>query len=155
MDKLKLYRQRMLSYPTKAEVFFYNKLKDYYSKKQLYYRHLPIERQVIIGWYIVDFLLPHKELIIELDGNQHFTFDGITDDIFRTAWLKEIGFDIVRYSNNEIMTKSNEIIEYIDLWASLNHPMECYYNSKRYIRMANRMKRKNKLERIPKSKELV
>ena len=44
-------------------------------------------RQKIIGNYIVDFYCAKANLVIELDGSQHYDEIGINKDIERTKYL--------------------------------------------------------------------
>ncbi len=57
-------------------------------------------RQAVIGGYIADFLCPQKALIVEVDGDTH---DGERDRA-RDAVLKALGFEVVRFSNLDVMT---------------------------------------------------
>lgn len=67
-------------------------------------RTLPITfyRQKVIGPYIVDFYCAVAHLVIELDGAQHFEEEGKAKDRERDAFLSELGFKVLRYSNVEI-----------------------------------------------------
>jgi very-short-patch-repair endonuclease len=56
--------------------------------------------QTIIGFYIVDFCIPSKMLIIELDGAVHNTSKDY--DERRDEWLKSIGLKVVRIKNTHI-----------------------------------------------------
>lgn len=59
-------------------------------------------RQKIIENYIVDFYCPKKKLIIELDGNQHYTVDGKEYDEIRTELLSAYNLQVIRFKNEEI-----------------------------------------------------
>ena len=59
-------------------------------------------RQYIIGDYIVDFVCLEKKLIIEIDGGYHSEYEQIEKDENRTDNLKAMGFNVVRYANEEI-----------------------------------------------------
>ena len=61
-------------------------------------------KQRIIDNYIVDFYCSRAKLVIELDGSQHDTKDGIEYDNERTNVLREYGIEVIRFSNNEIDT---------------------------------------------------
>ena len=69
-------------------------------------KNLTFKRQYPIGDYIVDFICKEKWLIIEVDGGQHNTPEGIKYDKIRTEYLKSRGFVVLRFWNNEI---DNEI----------------------------------------------
>ncbi len=44
-------------------------------------------RQRMIDHYIVDFYCAKSSLVIEIDGDTHYTIDGIEYDIMRTELL--------------------------------------------------------------------
>ena len=71
-------------------------------------------RQKIIGNYIVDFYCTNKKLIIELDGSQHYTTEGIEYDKIRTEILNVYDLEVIRFSNLEINKKFKEVCEYIN-----------------------------------------
>jgi len=146
-------RTKLHQHKTNTELLFQKALIESLKDEQKRFRFPLLITQAIIGWYIVDFLLPHKRLIIELDGKQHFSLSGRTDDIIRDGYLKKIGFDILRYSNTEVKQNIDEIIEYINLWASLESPLGNMYKVKKIIKTQRILKETGKLERIVKEKE--
>lgn len=56
----------------------------------------------IIGNYIVDFYCHRAKLIIEIDGGEHFKDIRIYEDNDRTAYLRSIGLEVIRFSNEEV-----------------------------------------------------
>ena len=56
-----------------------------------------IRRQVPIGPYIVDFFCAEHDLIVEVDGGQHGTDEGLLHDAGRTAWLAANGYRVLRF----------------------------------------------------------
>ena len=57
-------------------------------------------RQVAIGPFVVDFVCYETKLIVELDGESH---DACVDfDGERTMWLQERGFNVVRFTNEDV-----------------------------------------------------
>lgn len=62
-------------------------------------------RQHGIGPYIVDFCCPAKKIIIEIDGSQHI--ENKEYDDARTLFLEKLGYQVLRFWNNEI----NDTIE--------------------------------------------
>ena len=70
-----------------------------------------INRQKVIGKYILDFYCAEAKLAIELDGSQHFEKDGITADAQRDAYLNSIGITVLRYSNSDINMDFNGVCE--------------------------------------------
>ena len=61
-----------------------------------------VNRQKVIGRYIVDFYCAQAKLVIELDGSQHYGECGIEKDMVRDDYLKQCGLTVVRYSNADI-----------------------------------------------------
>jgi very-short-patch-repair endonuclease len=61
-------------------------------------------RQHPIDRYIVDFVCLSHQLIVELDGAGHLEPDQADYDQGRTALLAELGFRLLRFSNNQALT---------------------------------------------------
>ena len=71
-------------------------------------------RQKIIGNYIVDFYCAKANIIIELDGSQHYDEIGIAEDNERTKYLESQGLKVIRIPNNEINNNFRGVCEFID-----------------------------------------
>lgn len=76
-------------------------------EKKLWYQFLnkyPIrfQRQKTIGGFIADFYCHKARLVIELDGNQHYTKDGLEYDDERTKILNAYDVNVIRFSNYDI-----------------------------------------------------
>jgi len=77
------------------------------QEKRLWYdflRDYPIKwyRQRSIDRFIVDFFSFRAKLIIEIDGSQHYTEDGLAYDKIRTDILEKYDLEVIRFSNIEI-----------------------------------------------------
>ena len=77
------------------------------EEKHLWYdflKDLPVtvNRQKNIGNYIVDFLISSSNLVIELDGSQHWNEENKENDKKRDEYLKKMELTVLRYSNKEI-----------------------------------------------------
>lgn len=72
---------------------------------------LKFRRQHVIKPYIVDFYCHEIGLVIELDGIQHGTEDGRAYDIERTKFLEALGLKVVRYWNNEVLSRTDVVLE--------------------------------------------
>ena len=68
-----------------------------------------INRQKVIGPYIVDFYCASAKLVIELDGSQHYEKDGAASDRERDSALNGFGISVVRYSNDDINRNFNGV----------------------------------------------
>ncbi|PZA09858.1 DNA methyltransferase [Rhodopseudomonas palustris] len=70
-------------------------------------------RQVVIGPYIADFACLAKRLIIEVDGSQHSDEDVLKRDEVRTQWLQSEGYRVIRFWNNDVMSKTDAVMDAI------------------------------------------
>ena len=61
-----------------------------------------VNRQKVIGKYIVDFYCASAKVVIELDGSQHYAEDGMEKDVARDSFFKGLGITVLRYSNRDI-----------------------------------------------------
>jgi len=69
------------------------------------------KRQQPIGPFIVDFVCLRQRLIIEADGGQHT--DAAEYDQSRTAWLEAQGFRVLRFWNNDILQRTDDVLDSI------------------------------------------
>jgi 5-methyltetrahydrofolate--homocysteine methyltransferase len=67
----------------------------------------------IIGNYITDLICLDRRLIIELDGLQHQLPDNEESDEARTLWLGMKGFKVMRFKNEEVLNKTEEVLDKI------------------------------------------
>jgi very-short-patch-repair endonuclease len=68
------------------------------------------KRQVPIGPYVVDFACLNHGVIVELDGGQHA--DNAADRA-RDEYLKERGFRVLRFWNNDALGNTGAVLEKI------------------------------------------
>ena len=80
---------------TDAESVLWSRLRN----RQLL--QLKFRRQRPIGMYIADFACLEIGLVIELDGGQHV--DQIVYDGKRAEDMKALGFETLRFWNNEVL----------------------------------------------------
>jgi very-short-patch-repair endonuclease len=81
-------------------------------------------RQVPIGKYFADFAHLGAKLIVEIDGSQHGSINGMAHDTIRTVFLESIGFRVLRFWNNEILSNRDGVIETI--LAALHQELESF-----------------------------
>ena len=86
------------------------------EERHLWYdflKGLPImvHRQKVIGPYIVDFYIAQANLVIELDGSQHYEEAGMKADRERDAYLNSLGLRVLRYSNLDVNRNFNGVCE--------------------------------------------
>ena len=73
----------------------------------------PVLQTKNIGNYIVDFYCPSAKVIVELDGGQHYTQEGIRRDQVRDKYLDSLGFTILRFSDREVFKNIEGVLEKI------------------------------------------
>jgi very-short-patch-repair endonuclease len=74
---------------------------------------IKIRRQHPIGLYIADFYCHKLKLIIEVDGSIHNEPDIREFDEARQKDLEKWGYVILRFTNEQVMEKSDEVIRII------------------------------------------
>ena len=77
------------------------------EEKRLWYEFLKklpvtVNRQKVIGNYIVDFYCAQANIVIELDGSQHYNEQEKKKDSIRDTALNQMGITVLRYSNLDI-----------------------------------------------------
>ncbi len=98
--------KHLRAYPTDAERRLWVLLRG--SRLQLRFR-----RQQTIGPYIADFFCSAARLIVELDGDQHYSNAGMARDAIRTRWLEQRGFTVLRFSNVLVLKDDALVLETI------------------------------------------
>ncbi|MDL2290218.1 homocysteine S-methyltransferase family protein [Paludibacteraceae bacterium OttesenSCG-928-F17] len=90
-----------------------------------------IKRQQVVEGYIADFICIEKRVIIEADGNIHLTKHQQEKDAERTRILNTQGYDIIRFSNDEILNNTNEVIskikDYLDSKPTPSRTSKSYF----------------------------
>ena len=70
-------------------------------------------RQHPVFGYIPDFICINKKLIIEVDGGYHFEGEQPEMDAERTRYLNEIGYTVLRFTNEEVLHDIDNVLEEI------------------------------------------
>ena len=84
------------------------------------------QRQKAIDGYIADFYCHDAKLVIELDGAQHFTPEGMAYDEARTHVLNAYDLIVLRFTNHQIDSEFRAVCTKIDaaVAARLGHQKE-------------------------------
>ena len=102
-DKARLLRNNM----TEAEKIVWDKLKNRKVFNARFRRQHPIRS------FIVDFYCHEYKLAIEIDGEIHLKTEVNEYDDGRSHDIEKFGIKILRFTNNEVFTNLNKIIEEI------------------------------------------
>ena len=89
------------------------------EERHLWYdflRNYPVKftRQKVLGRYIVDFYCAQANLVIELDGSQHYEESEKQKDAERTKYLESYNLFVIRIPNNYINNNFRGVCEFID-----------------------------------------
>ena len=103
---LKEHAKRMKEYPTDAERLLWLHL----QKSKL---GLPFRRQHIIADNIADFACLPAHLVIEIDGGYHDDIRQQYHDQARTNETEKLGFNVIRFTNEDIFERLEYVIETI------------------------------------------
>ena len=90
---------------TEAEKLLWSKIRRRQLKGFQFYR------QKIIGDYIVDFYCPMADLVIEVDGGQHYIAKGQHNDQMRDDYIEKLGLKVVRFSNIDVLNNIDGVIQ--------------------------------------------
>ena len=58
---------------------------------------------MLVKNFIADFVCLRERIIIEVDGLIHQLPENIASDLERTQWLNSHGFQVIRFTNNQIL----------------------------------------------------
>ena len=104
VKKLRDTARALRKRPTDTEAYLWRHLKN----RQM--QDFKFRRQQPIGRYVVDFVSLEKRLVIEVDGGQH---DSNPDDNIRDEWLRDEGYNVLRFWDNEVFSNLEGVLETI------------------------------------------
>ncbi len=107
-----LARAREMRHPqTVAETTLWHALRTQQTGFKFRRQH-PIDR------FIVDFYCAKAKLLIEVDGEFHLEPEQEEYDKVRTEYLEELGYKVIRFSNNDVRhnidTVANQILQTVE-----------------------------------------
>jgi adenine-specific DNA-methyltransferase len=68
-------------------------------------------RQCPLGPFIADFACIEAKLVVEVDGGQHA--EHVVNDQARSAWLETNGFVVLRFWNDDVLLRMDDVLESI------------------------------------------
>ena len=106
-NKLKEPSRQLRTSQTDAEEALWQRIR----RKQIlgiqFYRQKPILN------FIVDFYAPAVGLVIECDGSQHYTPEGLSADQCRTNVLADLDLLVLRFDNRQILLNLDAVFAQI------------------------------------------
>jgi|GEM_PF-1235876 len=88
-----------------AEVIFWKTFND---KNKIGF---DIDRQVIVGNYIVDFFIPELGLVFEIDGSSHD--NKIDYDAERDAFMNDLGLFVIRIPDVDVKKNMESVYNFV------------------------------------------
>lgn len=81
-----------------------------------YLRSYPVQfrRQCVFDRYIVDFYCAKAQLVIEMDGSQHYEPTEVQRDEARTQYLESRGLRVLRFTNSDVNKNLAGVCQSID-----------------------------------------
>ncbi|MCW0483315.1 type ISP restriction/modification enzyme [Gaoshiqia sediminis] len=101
---IKEMREELMDNPTEAEKVIW----EYLRNKKTGHK---IRRQHVIDDFITDFVCLRKKLVIEIDGKIHLRQKEY--DELRTLRLNELDYEVIRFTNEEVLTNPALVAEKI------------------------------------------
>ncbi len=92
---------------TDAECLLWSRVRRKQIKGLQFYRQKPL------GSYIVDFYCPAANLVVEIDGGQHYTDEGKAKDKRRDDDLAGLGLKVLRFSNVDVLKEIDAVLQVI------------------------------------------
>jgi len=103
--KLRSFAARLRGNQADAEKRLWERIRGGQIKEWKFRRQHPI------GRYIVDFCCLEGMLIIELDGGHHLEQEKADEE--RTKYLSAVGFHVLRFWNDDVLTKTDDVLKEI------------------------------------------
>lgn len=102
---------------TDAEQLLWQRLRRKQILGLQFYRQKPILN------FIVDFYCPAANLVVECDGGQHYTVEGLEADRVRDQTLAQLGFRVLRFDNRQVLVEIDGVVELIFQTALFGIPL--------------------------------
>lgn len=103
-ENLLEYRRSLRLNSTEAEALLWAHLR---GGKLAGYK---FRRQHSVGRYILDFYCTSERLAVELDGQGHFTDEGIEYDKERTDYLNSLNIRVIRFENKLVFENIERVL---------------------------------------------
>jgi len=105
---LKKPARQLRRYMTDAEQALWTRIRRKQIRGVQFYRQKPLLN------FIVDFYCSKAQLVIELDGGQHFEPEYLQKDVDRDKALEELDLRVLRFDNRQVLTEMESVLTVID-----------------------------------------
>lgn len=122
--KLKELARQLRNNSIRAEIKLWQHLKGKQMRGYDFHRQKPIDN------FIADFYCYKLRLIIETDGFTHQFEEVYQKDVLKEIKLKELGFTVLRFEDDEVMKEIDNVLRsienYIDQFEDKHTPNPSY-----------------------------
>ncbi|WP_430540980.1 endonuclease domain-containing protein [Roseofilum capinflatum] len=112
--KITSIAKQMRQNPTPAERQLWTFLRTFPRR---FLRQRPIDN------FIVDFYCASLKLVIEVDGDSHYTEQGKASDAERTQILQGYGLTVIRFTNEQVLTNFEGVCTQLLSFVSQSPPL--------------------------------
>ena len=105
---IQYFAREMRREPTEAEALLWERLRGRRLNGWKFRRQYSYER------FILDFYCADAKLIVEIDGAIHLTSKQQIYDRERTIWLEVSGFELIRFTNEQVLDQTDYVLTQID-----------------------------------------
>ena len=106
-ERVRVRARALRGNQTAAEALLWSRLRS----SQLL--NLKFRRQGPIGQYFADLVCMGVRPVIELDGGQHVDADAQSHDVERSRCMSDLGYQTLRFWNNDVLTQTDAVPEKI------------------------------------------
>ncbi len=103
-EQILIHAHNMRKNPTEAEEFLWTRIRGRRLNK------FKFRRQQHLKGFILDFYCESARLGVEVDGEIHLKKEQADFDKQRTEYLAEFGVKIIRFTNDEVLNKIQEVL---------------------------------------------
>ncbi len=108
------YRRKLRRESTPAEILLWSRLRD----KRL--EGFKFRRQHGIGPYIADFYSVELGLVVEVDGDSHFSLEAKLYDERRTKYFQKHRIAVLRVTNLDVVRNIDGVLQMLIEWIEDN-----------------------------------
>jgi very-short-patch-repair endonuclease len=118
---IKTFARELRKNQTPAELFFWNKVRKRQFMGLRFNRQFIIQHSNVLGkksYFIPDFFCFERKIIVEIDGKIHDQQKEY--DEIRTTILKEMGYYIIRFENDQVLNNWNKVAQTLETFILKN-----------------------------------
>ncbi|EKE06816.1 MAG: hypothetical protein ACD_18C00267G0001 [uncultured bacterium] len=111
LQEIKTRARRLRNNQTESEKILWDKIRNRKINNLRFLRQYPVIFNISgkVNYFIADFYCHEKKTILEIDGKIHLKQKDY--DEMRGETLKEMGFEILRFKNEDVLNNLDKVLE--------------------------------------------